>query len=67
MIINPNRDFPIARKDLTSEDIFTGWIESVTRAINVIEKNGASGSGGFSLDDGTAAASGVFTFSDGGA
>lgn len=37
MIIQPPRDFPIVRKDSTGEDIFNGWIESVTRALNFLE------------------------------
>lgn len=43
-IINPNRDFPIAKKDLTGEDIFTGWVESVTRALNFLEPIDGAGS-----------------------
>lgn len=36
MIQNPNRDFPISRKDGVPEDRFIGWIEEVTKAINLL-------------------------------
>ena len=44
MIIQPPRDWPIARKDMTGEDAFNGWIDSVTRAINFLEPIDGSGS-----------------------
>lgn len=44
MIINPSRDFPIARSDFTSEAQFTGWIESVTKALNFLEPMEGTGS-----------------------
>lgn len=44
MIIQPPRDFPIVRKDDAGEDIFNGWIESVTRALNFLEPIDGTGS-----------------------
>lgn len=44
MIQNPNRDFPISRKDGVPEDRFIGWIDSVTRALNFLEPLEGTGS-----------------------
>lgn len=43
-IINPNRDNPIVRKDMVGEDVFNGWIDSVTRALNFLEPLEGTGS-----------------------
>jgi hypothetical protein len=49
------------------------WPRLVARKVNGLESRvlqlsgGVSGSGSFSLDDGTATASGVFSFDEGGA
>lgn len=44
MITPPNRDWPLVRKDMTGEDIFTGWADSVTRALNFLEPIDGTGS-----------------------
>lgn len=44
MIQNPVRDFPISKKDGVAEDRFIGWIEEVTKAINLLTPIEGTGS-----------------------